>query len=99
MKSFFRFLTVAAFVGLLGAGCAKATVSVQTPEAPTSASDQPSAAAEPVPADSEDVNVMIKAAQQEDQAETAKDKKDNDAQIQEQQKTAIETPASEGVSF
>ncbi len=54
---------------------------------------------EPVPDDSENIDLMIQAAQREDQTSLTTEKKQSDTEVQAEQKTAIETPESEGVSF
>lgn len=86
---------------LLGAGCANTTSIKTTTTAHGSdqSATEPASSTEPAPADSEDINVMIKAAQQEDQTEMDKEKKDNDAEVQEAQKSSIETKESTGISF
>lgn len=88
-------------LALFGAGCSQsAQMNVNAdqpaavaPQANTQGSMDDSAWA------SDDINADVRAAQQMDADQMKQDKTSSDAEVKEQQKTAIETPESEGVTF
>lgn len=96
-----RTIFAASVIVLFGAGCQAMTAARIAPtSAPEQVSAQPSAHdTEPVPDDSENIDLMIQSAQREDQVETTSEKKDSDMELQQEQKDSIDTKASAGVDF